>query len=134
MSRENVEVVREAYDAVNRGDMLAWRELADPAVEFIDHNPAPDGSGRLQGRDALEAYLRNWMSEFDDFQARVKEFIPVGDQVVCAVTWHGRGKGSDALVEWHGADIVTVQNGLVLKAESGYPTKEAALEAVGLRE
>jgi ketosteroid isomerase-like protein len=134
MSEENIEVVRQTYEAVNRGDMATWRNLVDPGVEFIDHNPTPDASGTLHGRDALEQYLARFRGELDGFRAEVMEFIPVGDRVVCTVIWHGTGKGSSAAVEWRGAELVTVREGKIVRGESGFPSKEAALEAAGLRE
>jgi ketosteroid isomerase-like protein len=134
MSEQNVEIVRSAYEALNRGDMVAWRNLVDPAVEFVDHNPTPDASGRLYGRDALEQYLARFQGEFDAFRAEVMEFTPLGDRVVCAVIWRGTGKGSSAAVEWHGAELVTVRDGQIVRGESGFPSKEAALKAAGLAE
>ena len=125
-------MVRQAYDALNREDMATWRDLVDPAVEFIDHTPTPDASGRLHGRDALEQYLARFQGEFDAFPAEVIEFTPVGDRIVCTVIWRGTGKGSSVAVEWRGAELVTVREGKIVRGESGFPSKEAALEAAGL--
>ena len=134
MSKENVEVVRQAYEALNRRDIAAWRDLTDAAFEFIDHNPPPDETGTFQGRDAVELYLAKWRAEFDDFRAHVEEFIPIGDRVASAVFWRGTGKGSSAAVEWRGADLFTVRDGKIVRGESGFTSTEAALEAAGLLE
>ena len=37
MSRENVEIVKQAADAFNARDLVTWATFFDSAFEFIDH-------------------------------------------------------------------------------------------------
>jgi hypothetical protein len=114
--------------------MAAWRDLVDPAVEVVDHNPPPDESGTFQGRDAVERYLTKWQMTFDAFHVDIDEYISAGEWVVCSGTWRGTGKGSAVQVEFRGADLLQVRGGTVIRIESGFASKEAALETAGLSE
>jgi ketosteroid isomerase-like protein len=53
---ENLEVVRRANAAVNRGDLEALRELLHPDMEWEDSAPAGDGAigAGSQQRDPLD--------------------------------------------------------------------------------
>ena len=53
MSQENVVVVRRAYEALNGGDMVAFRELLAPDVYFAVRRedwPEPAAHRRPRGR------------------------------------------------------------------------------------
>ena len=97
MSQENVEIVRNMAAAFNRGDLDTWYEgLADD----IDHRAvegALDDRGPIHGKDALRAYVEDWVSLFDDFRSEPVELIDAGEDRVIAVTRiSGRAKLSAA--------------------------------------
>jgi hypothetical protein len=73
MSQENVEIVRRAYDAFNRGDfdMLA-SEFYDPQVEWQTEDP--DASTH-RGREAVRRYFDQWVESFEGLHADVEEYI-----------------------------------------------------------
>jgi ketosteroid isomerase-like protein len=134
MPDETVEIVRKSYAAFNAGDLDAWRSVMHPDIAYVDHLPPPDASGVIQGRDDLERYAGRWMGEFEEFTAEVVETVPV-DQgwVVSVVTWRGRGKGSDLATEWQGAELAHVVNGQIVRGETGYRSRDDALEAARTR-
>ena len=94
MSQENVEVVRRAYEALDRKDRAAFVELLDPNVEWWlrPHDPAP---GPYRGRHgALEILASD--DEFDSFKREVEEYIDGGEYVIAGVRMRGRGLASAA--------------------------------------
>jgi ketosteroid isomerase-like protein len=126
----SLEIVRRSYEAFNRRDWDAWRELMDPDVEYVDHLPAPDADGAIHGRQALEQYVSKWTTQLDEFTAHVVEQVAVGPEwVVSLVTWSGRGKGSDVATEWHGAELSRVDGGRIVRGETGYRSRKSALAA-----
>jgi ketosteroid isomerase-like protein len=129
MRDENVEIVRRGTEAFNARDWETWRSVMHPDFRFVDHQPAPDASGEAVGIDAVERVVRKWTSELDDFRCEVHELIPSGDRVISVVTWRGTGRGSAAPVEWQGADVCTLRDGLIVLAESGSRNREEALNA-----
>jgi ketosteroid isomerase-like protein len=132
MSQENVETLRRAYDAYNRGDL-------DAAVADISRDSEYVPIGAIPGfRDALpgpEGYKRilAWLREtFDD--ARVDaELTDAGDQVLASLTVRGRGKQSGLETTREFWQVWTFRDGKAVRGQ-GFTSKAAALEAAGLRE
>ena len=83
MSQHNVEIVRRANAAFNRGDYEGFAETLHPKVEFRDHAHAADVTETLTGTQALLSLLSAWRESFDDFRADISEYIDAGDNVVC---------------------------------------------------
>ena len=130
MSQENVETLRAAYEAFNRGDFDAAMELAHPEIEFI----RPGGQLPLRGAEAF----RGWM-EPDAFEENVIEpldFRVKSNKVL--VRQHNRARGAESGIEVS-ETLWTVwtlnDDGLATRVES-FPDhqKAAALAAAGLSE
>jgi ketosteroid isomerase-like protein len=135
MSKENVEVVRRAYEAWNLGDLETAFEFLDVDVEVSVPPDLPE-AGTYRGR----AEIRRWVAEqllpiLEEARAEPEEFLDAGDQVVVLVRYFGRGKASGievrgAVVDSH---VWTLRDGKVQKLQM-YQGTEKALEAAGLSE
>jgi ketosteroid isomerase-like protein len=131
MSEDNVETVRRATDAFNRGDLEAF--LANFAPEAEWHPP-----GQFVDRDVYRGHaeLRQFWTEtredLEELSTNVSEIRAVGDdKVFVAAVGGGRGKRSEARFEqplWY---VMTVRDGLIVLVED-YPDSAQALEAAGL--
>jgi hypothetical protein len=102
MSRENVELVRSAYEEFDRARQPPLSVL-DPEVEWHTAADLPD-SGVHRGHDGVGALIQEWVNSFEDFRADVTEFIDRDDYVVVPLVLRGRIRGSDeevALPETH---------------------------------
>jgi ketosteroid isomerase-like protein len=138
MSRENVEVVRRVYDAVGRRDTERVLSLYDPDVEW-DGSRSPwaeviPGTALFHGHEELRRVFRLYYEMWETFEDNVEELIDADDQVVSVVTSRGRGRASGVEVEWAGnAGVWTIRDGKVIRVV-WFPSREEALEAVGLRE
>ncbi len=134
MSQENIKTVRDAAAAFNRGDLDAWLEYV---ADDIDHQAAEgalDDQGPIHGKDALRAYVDDWLDTFDDFRSEAVELIDAGEDRVIAVTRiSGRAKLSGVEADLTFAALYTVRDGKIVRGRE-YWTKEQALEAAGLRE
>ena len=64
MSRESVELARQAYEAFNRRDLDSVQRMFDPAVEVHDPPEMPDSAIHR----GLEAVRRDWEQTFDAFE------------------------------------------------------------------
>jgi uncharacterized protein len=129
MSRENVEVVRQAFEAFQRRDNEAVFACYDPEVEI--HGQV-DGSV-YRGLDGVRAFFRDWLPAWEEYRSEVEEWIDAGDHVIVVIHQRGRGKLSGAVVEQRRAHVWTVRDGKLWRLRI-YATKEEALKAVGLRE
>jgi ketosteroid isomerase-like protein len=138
MSRENVEIVRNVYEAwepawasgtEDLGELLA---LLDEALVTRRHAPWPD-PGTWHGLQGFLDMSAEWTDTFDEFMMRGEEFIDAGDHVVVRVVGEGRGSGSGAPVTGTAWFVYGVRNGKLVTIDM-YVTRDQALEAVGLSE
>src|SRR5437667_12010922 len=89
MSTSNIETLRRANEAFNRGDVQGFLEFCAPDVEIEDLNDAPDLPRVAQGIDQVRETLAAWAEAFDDFQGEIAEYIEAGDHVACVVDYRG---------------------------------------------
>jgi ketosteroid isomerase-like protein len=133
MSRENVEIVKQAADAFNARDLATWATFFDPAFEFVDHMGAvAEESG--SSFETIRRQAEGWLETFPDFRAQITDLIDAGDRVISFTHWQGTGAASGLPYNQHAAEIATIRDGKFVHWELGFESKEAALEAAGLSE
>ena len=134
MSQENLKIVRDAAAAFNRGDPDAWFEYLADDIDYRAAEGALDDPGPMHGKDAIRAYMQDWLDLFDDFKSEPVELVDAGeDQVIAVVRISGRAKLSGVETDLTYAALYTIRDGKVARGRE-YWTKEQALEAAGLRE
>jgi ketosteroid isomerase-like protein len=134
MSQENVEMVREAAAAYNRGDLDAWFEYLADDIDYRAAEGALDDRGPIHGKDAIRAHMQDWLDLFDDFKSEPLELIDAGeDQVIAVVRISGGAKLSGVEADLTYAAVYTIRDGKIARGRE-YWTKEQALEAAGLSE
>jgi ketosteroid isomerase-like protein len=101
VSGDNVEIVRQVYEAVGRHDRSTVFGLYRIDVE-LDLSRIPVGglTGQTiyRGHDGLRKMFRDWYEAFD-YQEELDELIDAGDQVLTVTTGHGRGRASGSDVQ-----------------------------------
>ena len=134
MSQEDVNVVRDAFDAVGRGGIDA---LADYWTDDIDHRAAegaPDDRGPIHGKAAMRAYVQDWFDTFDNLRNEPVELLDAGAGKVLAVhRISGRAKLSGVETDLTYAALYTIRDGKIARGRE-YATRDQALEAAGLAE
>jgi ketosteroid isomerase-like protein len=134
MSQDAIKTVGEAAAAFNRGDLDAWFEYCADDIDYRAAEGALDDHGPIHGKDALRAYVEDWVGTFDNFRSEAVELIEAGEDKVIAVTRiSGRAKLSGVEADLTYAALYTIRDGKVARGRE-YWTKEQALEAAGLRE
>ena len=135
MSRENVELVRRAYEAWNRGDMGdmdAMLAKVHPDVEYVTTGVFPGLDPVYRGHDGFKKFWRDFRGAFDSLLIEVHELRDCGEQVLLLITFNARAR--DGLeVRRQAASVATLRDGLVVRHEN-HADWTTALEAVGLRE
>ena len=130
MSQENVEVVRRATDAYNRGDIDGFAECwaHDAVVDWS--NSRGFEAGVYRGRGAIRAFMERFLAAFNDVRIDLADVIEVEEGVVVVenVTYF-RGRDGVA-VQARSAWLVTIRNGEQTSLTL-YQTKQEALDAVG---
>lgn len=133
MSQESVEIVRRGYEAFNRGDIDAVVGLLAPDFEYVASGLVPGVGGVYRGAGGLRGFAETFFAEFDEPRIEIHELIDAGDQVVASTTMRGHGKQSGAETSWSVCQVWTVRDGHAVRGQ-GFPSRDEALEAVGLRE
>jgi ketosteroid isomerase-like protein len=135
MSQENVEIVRDAVVAFNRGDLDAFLDeyWADD-IDWRAVEGALDDRGPIHGKAEMRTYVQDWFDTFDDFKVEPVELIDAGgDQVIAVLRNSGRAKLSGVETDLTFAIVWTIRDGKIARGRE-YWTREQALEAAGLSE
>jgi ketosteroid isomerase-like protein len=133
MSQENVEVVRAAYEAWNRGDLDAALRSTRDDVEFVQDSRIP-GAVNLVGRPAVRAWLDSFQETWEWFRIAPERIEAVDDDRVLVVAKiSAKGRMSGAEVEQRIGHVLTIHAGQMVQWHS-YAESGDALEAVGLAE
>ena len=103
-------------------------------VVAMDFGVSLDTPSVVHGRTALLDVYRQVAEVLDDYYREVDEYVEVGDWVIAVGRWVGTGKTSGVPVERQGTNAGRWREGKVVEWLFGLDSKEAALEAVGLRE
>ena len=131
MSQENVKIVRQVYEAHNRGGPDAAERYWATDIEMLDAPEFPDAArqvGATQVREMLNRYMEDvgWDGHFE-----VQEYIDADPEVV--VVWRMKSIGPTSgipgsLIFFH---VCQVEDGK-LKRLRQFLSREQALEAAGL--
>jgi ketosteroid isomerase-like protein len=133
MSRENVEIVKAAFDAFGRGDWSALIGYLDPEIEWVTTGQFVGGQ-LYRGHAGVREFLDTLGGEFDEFHAEPENFAQAPDEVVVADTRvSGLGKRSGVPVELQFSVAVSLRDGKIVHVQN-FLERQDALEAVGLRE
>ena len=134
MSQENLEIVREQFEAMNRRDWAAVMAPYDEEVVLVVHESVGPDAGTFRGREAVGRWFGDWFLAFaKDYRFELEEARAVGDRVLTLARHQGHGRSSGADVEMVNAHVFSVRAGKVVQLEL-YGSRADALKAVGLEE
>jgi ketosteroid isomerase-like protein len=108
-----IETLKKAYAALNRGDVKAWGEQFDPEIVWIE----PDGyaEGIYRGRDVLEAHTAKHRANWAEGGCTPEEFIVAGNKVVVIIYVNVRVKGQKTWAQGRHASVYTFKNGKAIE-------------------
>lgn len=132
MSRENMDVVRRAHEALNAGniDDLLTVCHQDFRLDMSDRvlNPA-----MYRGHDGIRRFYAEVKEIWESYVWEPEELRDEGDLVVALLRTKGRGRGSGVEIDRRTAMIWTVRDGEALSLRF-YREPREAVEAAGLSE
>ncbi len=144
MSQENVEIVRQGFEAFGRGveivrqgsEAFEGGELDVMLDLFTDdvitYRADPDGA-TYEGQAGFLAATAEWTEDFSEWQLLPQEFTDLGDRVLVRVRQVARGRSSGIRVEEDFWFLFEFTGSKVSKL-SFYSRHAEALEAAGLSE
>jgi ketosteroid isomerase-like protein len=132
MSRADVETIRFAYEAVNRGDWEAASRAIHPDFEWKVPDTAPT-SETVRGLDGFRRFYEDRTMAFDEVVTEPEQIFERGDQIVVFALTRFRPEGSSATPEIRIGHLWTMRDGKAACCEV-FPEREKALEAAGRRD
>jgi ketosteroid isomerase-like protein len=134
MSEENVEIVRNAFAAFERGDIEGVLRLCDEDIVITQPPDLPGVSPEQRGhRGVLEA-LAIWPEQWDEYRIELLRVDAApGGKVFVAQRSSGRGKQSGVEVNMDFSFVFTVHEGKISEWRL-FMQEEQAVEAAGLSE
>jgi len=132
MSEENLELVRRAWEAWQRGDIDALFEVWDRDIVWDTTHFQDWPESTYEGHEGVRRFLSEWLELWDEYEAGVDESLATRDGRVISLAWQ-RGKGHQSGlemdIEW--AQIATFRDGKITRIDN-YDNRGTALEAAGL--
>jgi ketosteroid isomerase-like protein len=131
MSEENVEVVRRALAALDRGDVEQMLSMVQPDFEV---RVAPELSAEpdtYRGSEGVRRYFDSFREAFEQIRFEVEQLTDAGDAVVVNMRMRAIGKATKIAVEQRNAGVWTVTDGKVAQVET-YARLDEALRAAGV--
>lgn len=132
MSEQNVELVREAFQAWDSNDADEFAQHLDPVFEYeVTYGPE---KGVHRGWQATVDAFDQWQEPFSDYHWKPETFLDAGDEhVVVPFIEGGHGRASGVQIEQRPAFVCAVRDGKILRLTE-YPTTADALAAIGRSE
>jgi ketosteroid isomerase-like protein len=128
MPHDDVEILRAAYEALNRGDIPGTVAVLDADAEWHEHSELPEADS-YRGREVIQSFLESFLESWDDFRQEVEDLIAEDGKVLILLHMIGQGKGSGIRVEARYAHLWTMREGRGVRVDT-YTDREEALEAL----
>lgn len=125
-----IELLKAAYDALNRNDVAGFVEIFDPQVERTEPADLP-GGGVHRGLEAVKAHVSLRRGQWAEGCCEPEHFVAAGDRIVVLV--HVRVRLENE-VEWREgriADVYTFRGGKAIQSRTFVDRREA-LEWAGV--
>ena len=136
MSEENVETILRAIDAANRADFDGFVSAMHPDVVWeVNAEGFPGLPGTYHGREGVRRWLETTFEPWESVRLEIEEILEPSDDCLVGCTLmitRGHESGAETrLLMWH---VLFFTDGLLSRRIGPYWAKDAALDAVGLRE
>ena len=132
MSRDKVQIVRSAYEHLNRGDVEGLVGLC--ADDFVmDMSERVFNRDTYRGHDGIRRFFEGVRGVWESYRWDVEETLVAGDSVVAMLHCQAQGREGGVPVDWHVAWLWRFRAGTPVSLRF-YRDPAWALEAAGLAE
>jgi ketosteroid isomerase-like protein len=113
-----------SYEALNQREIDAAMDALADEAEWHESEVLPD-TGVYRGKDAIRAFLTQFLASWDRFHQTVEEAREEGDRVLVLIHLEATGRGSAADVDARYAHLWTVSDGRGIRVDAFYDRDEA---------
>jgi uncharacterized protein len=124
IANRDVKTLRDAYEALNQGDIEHALGVLDERAEWCEHSDLPE-AGLYRGRDAIRTFLESFLESWGEFTQETEDLIAGEDCVLILLRSRSRGKGSGIPVEARYAHLWTMEDGRGKRVDAYFDRNEA---------
>jgi ketosteroid isomerase-like protein len=128
IANKDVKTLRDAYEALNQGDIERALAVLDENAEWCEHSDLPE-AGLYRGRAAIRSFLESFLESWENFTQETEDVRAGEECVLILLRSRSRGKGSGIAVEAQYAHLWTMRDGRGLRVDA-YFDREEALSAM----
>jgi ketosteroid isomerase-like protein len=128
IANRDVKLVRDAYEALNRGEIERALAVLDEDAEWCEHSDLPE-AGLYRGKDAIRTFLESFLESWENFVQETEDVVAGDGCVLILLRSRSRGKGSGINVEGRYAHLWTMQEGRGVRVDA-YLDRDEALRAL----
>lgn len=119
-----IQMLREAYAALNRNDVEGFVKDFDQQIERIEPPEFPQG-GTYRGLEAVKEHVSKGRSTWAEGSCEPEQFIVVGDKVVAFIHVRVRLKDLTDWIDSRVADVYTFREGKIIQFRSFADERQA---------
>ncbi len=112
----DIELLRRATEAYNRGDVDALRECYAPDIT-ADAGELWPVAGQVQGVERVLAEFASIFATFERVEVIAEDYIERGGAIVVPSRWRGTVSGSDSVIEQPIVAVYRLRDGRVASIE-----------------
>jgi ketosteroid isomerase-like protein len=129
VSEENERLIREGYDAANRGDVEWLRAHADPNLELKSRFSGLSGN-TYRGETAFEQWYADISETWESVEQSVERLVQLDpERTAVEVRFTARGRGSGVEIDQKMAVIFTIRDRKTVRMEAFDSLEEALGES-----
>jgi ketosteroid isomerase-like protein len=132
VSQENIELLRQWFEATARRDLATLLEIASAEIEYVPIMATLEGRV-YRGHEGIEQWLEELYEHWDTFEPVGEEFHERGDTVIALGCWRARGRASGAQLDNEPATWVVEFRDRKMTRLQAYTSREEAFRDLGLR-
>jgi ketosteroid isomerase-like protein len=118
------DVIVASYEALNQGDVDSAMDALAEDAEWHESEVLPD-TGVYRGREAIRAFLTDFLASWERFHQTVEEVSREDDRVLVMIHLEATGRGSAADVDAQYAHLWTLSGGRGIRVDAYYDRDEA---------
>lgn len=128
MTEENVEIVRNAFDALERDGVEGLLPFIHPDFEGTTPPSLASEPGTYRGHEGVKRYFNSFYDAMDNLHFEGRKFTAVGDRVVVDMTLRATGRSTGIPVEQDGFSVWTLKDAKTIGL-TVFPTRDEAMAA-----
>jgi ketosteroid isomerase-like protein len=132
MPAERLELIRQGYEAWNRGDRQWVLDHMSEQVEWITPREDLD-RGVFRGHAGVQEFWEQWRASVGQLDFTVERMVESGDDVAVVTRRHGKGEHSGLEISDNVVQVFSFEGDMCVRVQEYYDT-DAALRKIGFGE